>query len=164
MKTKEKEFCRLMAVGGDPLTAARKAGIRHPEQKWQALVCREDIAAEIRKNAKALRAVYEDTAVCSLYRLSLGRPNDALRLLYHEDPTDGELDALDLTSVAEIKRTKDKSVEIKFFDRIKATDKLHEVMNSSGESNSAGGLLEAMRLSAETLGRLARTEGDTDGL
>ena len=162
MKTREKEFCRLMAIYGDPYKAARQAGFRKPDEKWQELLCREDIAAHIRKFARALRAVYEDMVACSLYRLSFGRSNDALRLLYSENPTAEELEALDLTSVSEIKRTKDKSVEIKFFDRIKACNQLQVVFNSSEESNPSGGLIEAMRLSAETLGRIARTEGDAD--
>ena len=164
MKQREKDFCRLMAIYGEPERAARMAGYKHPADQWQKLLCREDIAAQIRTNAQSLRAVYEDTAVCGLYRLSFGKPSEAIRLLYREDPSDEELDALDLSSVAEIKRTKDKSVEIKFFDRIKAADKLNEALNSTKEISSGGGLLEAMRLSAQALGRIARTEDDDDGI
>lgn len=163
MKPKEKEFCRWMAVYGEPEKAARLAGYSSPADRWPRLICREDIAEEIRRNAQSLRAVYEDTALCGLYRLAFGRTNDALRLLYHENPSDRELEELDLSSVSEIKRTKDKSVEIKFFDRIKALDRLQEVLNSSKELSGSGGLIEAMRLSAQTLSRQAQSEGDADG-
>lgn len=163
MKPKEKEFCRLTAICGDPARAAREAGIKSAK-KWQRLVCRADIAAEIGRNAEALRAVYRHTAMCGLYRTALSNPCDALKLLYHEDPTDAELETLDLSSVAEIKRTKDKSMEIKFFDRVKAADKLNELLNSSEELNSSGGLIEAMRLSAQALGRSVMPAGDDDGL
>lgn len=163
MKPKEKEFCRQMAFCGDPERAAREAGYRSKE-RWKQLLCRDDIASEIRRCTNSLRAVYQNTAVCGLYRMIFSKPSDALKLLYRENPTDAELEALELYGVAEIKRTKDKSVEIKFFDRVRATDKLSELLNSSGELNSTGGLLEAMRMSAEALGREIRSEGDNDGV
>ena len=152
-----------MAVCGDPERAAREAGCRHPE-RWSRLLCRSDIAAEIRRCAEVLRSVYVSTAVSGLYRLSFGRTGDALRLLYCESPTPEELDALDLTGVAEIKRTKDKSVEIKFFDRIKALERLNDALTSSGETNTSAGLLEAMHASAHALSRLPAAEGEDDGL
>lgn len=163
MKPKEKEFCRQMAFCGDPARAAREAGYRSAE-KWKRLLCRDDIVSEIKRCADSLRAVYRETAVCGLYHMIFSKPSDALKLLYRENPTDGELEALELYGISEIKRTKDKSMEIKFFDRVKATDKLSELLNSSGELNSSGGLLDAMRQSAEALGRVSRSEGDQDGV
>lgn len=163
MKPKEKDFCRWMAVCGEPERAARLAGYRHFEERWPRLLCREDIAEEIRSNTRMLRGVYENTALCGLYRTAFGNTGNALRLLYHEEPSDRELDTLDLSSVAEIKRTKDKSVEIKFFDRIKAFEKMQDIFNSSEESKTAGSLLEAMRLSAQALSLSAQTEGEADG-
>ena len=164
MKPKEKEFCRLTAIYGDPERAARAAGYKKPARVWHRLICRQDIAAQIRENARSLLAVYRETAVCGLYRMAFDPHSDALRLLYHENPGDEELDALDLSDVAEIKRTKDKSVEIKFFDRVKVMEKLNAIFDSSGELNTSGGLLEAMRLSAQALGCAAQSEGDTDGV
>ncbi len=164
MKPKEKEFCRLMALYGESERAAREAGYKSPAERGLLLLCREDIAGEIKRCADNLRSVYEDTAVCGLYRLAFSKPGDALKLLYCENPTGEELDALDLNSIAEIKRTKDKSVEIKFFDRIKAIDKLTELLHSAGEESTGGGLIEAMRLSAQTLGKIAQSEGGSDGV
>ena len=162
MKPKEKEFCRLVAIGGDPEQASREAGYRNAD-KWKRLLCRDDIAEEIKRCAASLRAVYRNTAMCGLYRLAFGRSSDALKLLYREDPTDEELDTLDLSGIAEIKRTKDKSVEIKFFDRVKAAEKLTGLFNSPEELNSSGGLIEAMRLSARALGQTP-PEGEHDGV
>jgi len=163
MKPKEKEFCRFMAVYGEPMRAAKEAGYKHPEN-WPRLVCREDIAAEIRGCSASLRTVYQETAVSGLYRLAFGNPADALKLLYNENPSDKELEALDLSAVAEVRRTKDKSVEIKLYDRVKALDRLNDILNSSRELNPSGGLLEAMRLSAQALGRRGGSEGETDGI
>lgn len=160
MKPKEKEFCRLMAVYGDVMRAAREAGYRRPERSAMRLLCRADISEEIGRNAESLKKVYENTALCGLYRMAFSAPGDALRLLYRENLTDEELELLDLSSVAEIKRTKDKSMEIKFFDRIKAFERLNAEFNSTKEINPAGGLIEAMRLSAQALSSTAASEGD----
>ena len=162
MKPKEKEFCRLTAICGDPERAAREAGYRSAD-KWRRLICRADIAGEIRKNASTLRSIYRDTAMCGLYRMAFGKQSDALKLLYRANPSDKELEAMDLTSVAEIKRTKEKSVEIKFFERVKAAEKLNTLFNSSEELNSSGGLIEAMTLAAQALGHSTGSEGDKDG-
>lgn len=152
-----------MAICGEPERAAREAGYKHPADRGLKLLCREDIAAEIKRCGDTLRAVYEDTAVCGLYRLAFSKPSDALWLLYNEAPSAEELELLDLSAVSEIKRAKDKSVEIKFFDRIKAVDKLNDLLHSAKKDISAGGLIEAMRLSAQTLGKLSKAEGDFDG-
>ena len=55
-------------------------------------------------------------------RLAFGSTSDAFRLLMSE----GELDVqtLDLYNVSEIKKPKDGAMEIKFFDRLKALEKL----------------------------------------
>ena len=161
LKHREEEFCRLVAVLGDPAAAARQAGYRDPQEKWPSLIAREDIARGIRKAARNVRGVYEDAARCNLYRVMFSENTDAFRLLYRDTITDEELAGLNLSGVAEIKRTKDKSVEIKFFDRLKVLDKLNA---AEGESNgSAGGLLEAMRLSAQAI-LASREEDDTDGI
>jgi hypothetical protein len=161
LKHREEEFCRLVAVLGDPAAAARMAGYRDPQDRWPSLIAREDIAREIRRASRTVRGVYEDAARCSLYRVMFSDNTDALRLLYRETIPDEELAGLNLSGVAEIKRTKDKSVEIKFFDRLKALDKLSDADGEPG--STAGGLLEAMRLSARAI-LASRDEDDTDGV
>ena len=164
MKKREKEFCRLTVVTGNPQTAARRAGYRHPDEVWPELVTRPDIAAEIRQVAREVSKVFRDTLLCSVFRMMTAENNDALRLLYHEQMSDEEIAGMNLSGVAEIKRTKDKSVEIKFFDRIKALDRLSELNDAADDGTSSGGLIEAMRLSAQALhgmcGREAEDRGD----
>ena len=58
-----------------------------------------------------------------------------------------------------MKRT-DKGVELKFFDRLKALDKLSELSDTVADSRSAGGLLEAMRLSAQALREAGEMEDE----
>lgn len=162
MKKREKEFCRLTVVLGNPQTAAQRAGYRRPDEVWPELLTREDVAAEIRRVTREVSKVFRDTLLCSVFRLMTADNNDAVRLLYHEQISDEEIREMNLSGVAEIKRAKDKSVEIKFFDRIKALDKLSELNGVVSDSASAGGLLEAMRLSAQALRTLHEREDRND--
>ena len=57
-------------------------------------------------------------------RLAFGKISDAVSLLYMENPSREQLEHMDLFLVSEIKRPKDGSMEIKFFDRLKALEKL----------------------------------------
>ena len=164
MKKREREFCRLTVVLGDPQTAAQRAGYRHPEEVWTELFTRADIAAEIRRVTKEVSKVFRDTLLCGVFRMMSAQNNDAVRLLYHEEMSDREIREMNLSGVAEIKRTKDKSVEIKFFDRLKALDKLAELNETVSDSASAGGLLEAMRLSAQALHEMRDREDDGDAV
>ena len=162
MKKREKEFCRLTVVLGNPQSAARQAGYRHPDDVWPDLISRSDIVAEIRRVTREVSRVFRDTLLCSVFRLMTSDNNDAVRLLYHDEMSDDEISEMNLSGVAEIKRTKDKSVEIKFFDRIKALDRLSELNSIVADSPSAGGLLEAMRLSAQALHEMHKREDEND--
>ena len=159
MKPKEKEFCRLMTVYADPVRAAREAGYKHPESAWSALAAKEEIVGEIRRRCENIRSIYESTAVCGLYRLAYGDVSDTLTLLYREHLSEDALRALDLRNVSEIKRT-DKSVEVKFVDRIKAADKLMELQDAGAAHEKGSGLLDAILTSAEALGSRNGCEAD----
>ncbi len=159
VKPKEKEFCHLLTVCADPLRAAEKAGYKHPEKALALLVGRDDIVEEIRRLSENIRSVYESTAICGLYQLACGGIGDALELVYGDAPSSERLRELDLTCVQEIKKT-DKGIEIKFCDRVKAVDKLSEMLASRSEQSGAGGLLDAIMLSAETLGQMNGLRGN----
>ena len=70
--------------------------------------------------------------VCEgLRRLAFGEIKDAVALLFESDENIlASLDSLDLFNVSEIKRPKGGGMEIKFFDRLKALEKLREVVSS----------------------------------
>ena len=161
MKPREKEFCRLMAVYGDPIRAARMARYRDPETVWSQLAARDDIVDEIRRRCENIRSIYESTALTGLYRLAYGGVGDPLNLLYRDQISEEDLQTLDLRNVSEIKRS-DKGIEIKFCDRVKAIDKLQELLSNSSEHSGGTGLLDAMLLSAKALG--SRVGSDSDGI
>ena len=157
LKSKEAEFCRLTAVLGDPAEAARRAGLKDPEEVWPRLVARKDVCDEIRKTAVMLSKVFRDTAMCVVYRRLMSENNDALRLVFSDELSESEIAELNLSGVAEVKRN-DKGIEVKFFDRIKALDMLSSP-DSGGDGENGGGLIEAMRLSAMAL-RATAENGD----
>ena len=163
MRPREKEFCRLTAVLGDPRAAAERAGYKRPDDAWPELVTREDIAAEIHRVAAEVSKVFRDTLTSAVYRVLTADNSDAVRLLYREVVTDEEFRRMNLSGVAEMKKT-DKGVEIKFFDRIKALDKLSELGDISSDGQSSGSLIEAMRLSAQALREGRERDGGTDEL
>ena len=162
MKQKEKDFCRLTAVLGDPGKAAERAGFKDPEKAWPELVVREDIAEEIHRASSVVGRIYKDTLLCGIHRMMTADNSDVIKLVCRDRVGGEEFKERDISGVSEIKRT-DKGIELKFFDRIKLLEKLNG-FGFATEENTGGGLIEAMRLSARAL--LSSCEGneDTDGV
>lgn len=86
--------------------------------------------------------------------LAFGGIEDAVRLLFTEDPKPEDLEGLDLYNVAEIRRPRDGGMEIKFFDRIKALECLERMETESGRPD----LFEALEAGARALNK-----GESDG-
>ncbi len=144
---REVTFCRLYARLGNIREAAIQAGLP-PED---ALAVGLDILGKKknRRLVKQLRAVLSEelgsSVVCGLMRLAFGDITDAVRLLNAEEPLSSEeLSRLDLINVSEIKRVKGGGMEIKFFDRQKAMEKLLELSGDSDRRSAAQNLLGAL--------------------
>lgn len=74
----------------------------------------------------------EDEVREGLRRLAFGEIHDAVLLLFaDESRIMNELPDFNLFNVSEIKRPKGGGMEIKFFDRIKALEKLRDTESSS---------------------------------
>lgn len=86
-------------------------------------------------------------------RLAFGGVADAIRLLYDEHPGNEELGGMDFFNIAEIRRPKDGSMEIKFFDRLRALEKLEEL---EGAKQEASPLFRAVEEGARALAGEAR--------
>lgn len=82
-------------------------------------------------------------------RLAFGCVSDAVSLMFSEEATPEEIERLDLFAVSEIKRKKNGDIEIKFFDRLKALDKLREL--STGSDPAAMTLYSAIEQGAKAL-------------
>lgn len=157
LTSKERQFCYWYAQTGNGLEAAWKAGYRAlPERAALKLTQRSEIREEI--NCCAKQAGFRKEAAAGLRRLAFGSVNDALRLLFTEDGAG--IDGMDLYNVSEIKRPKTGGVEIKFFDRQKALEKLAELADGEEEAGTAfyqalerSGKLAAIALQEEPNGR-----------
>lgn len=79
-----------------------------------------------------------------LERLAYGRVNDAVALVFYEEITPHMLAEADLFNVSEIKKIKGGGVEIKFFDRQKALERLDEINNQLKNDEKAKNLVEAI--------------------
>lgn len=130
---KQRAFCAAFACTGDFGRAAKQAGyLTRPARRGAALLCSEAVREEIERIARLHGKVFANLAQLGYRRLAFGGTADAVSLLYRDNPTAEELSELDLFRVAEIKKPKDGSIEIKFFDRLKALEKLEQQQNGGG--------------------------------
>lgn len=145
LKPKEEEFCRLMAQGCAPTEAAVRAGYRlAPTKAADRLLGRGEVRRSIEQYGAAL---FKRNAVAGYERIAFGSVADAVRLCFADGVPD-DLDALDLYMVSEVKRSKN-GVEIKFFDRLKALDRLSDL--SDPEDDRAEPFYRALEEGARRL-------------
>lgn len=102
------------------------------------------------------KKVTQKDVIDGLRRLAFGDIQDAVTLLFESDENIlSILPKLDLFCVSEIKKQKGGGMEIKFFDRIKALEKLREVIGFD-DGQSAVSFYEALEKSAQNV----RPEGE----
>lgn len=102
-----------------------------------------DKAVRRRLNSCKTKEGVSAEAIEGLRRLAFGRVNDALKLLNDNIPAHTE--RLNLFNVSEIKRLKGGGVEIKFFDRLEALEKLSEIESRVSETESADSFFSALK-------------------
>ncbi len=152
LKRKEKVFCMFYAGCGNVWEAAKKAGYREPEKQGRALLGREDIIGEINRLYERNLRNARQQAYSGYERLAFGSVRDAVELLFAGDTALEQEKEPDLFNVAEIKRPKEGAMEIKFFDRFKALEKLEQW--GSGENNCSSDFYKAI------IGGIKDTEGE----
>ena len=154
---KETDFCRMYARLRNPREAALKSGFTTlPEYHAISLLSKKNIRKKIEEFEKEVIA---DEALISagLQRLAFGSVSDAVRLILSVDKNiSPDIDSLDLFNVSEIKFTSGKGMEIKFFDRLKALERL-ALLSQNGNDAGALSFYEALERSAEN-----RTESEVD--
>ncbi len=131
---RELRFCACYADSGDSVHSALSAGYSHPEESSAALLIREDINQEIARIYSARSRNCRQRARAGYERLAFGNITDAVRLMFETELSGVALESYDLFNVAEIKRPREGAMEIRFFDRIKALEKL-EASDEGAEKN-----------------------------
>ena len=150
LNEKEKLFCSYYAGFGDARGCAARAGYCiSPEKSAQKLLARADIRAEVERLEKE-RNSFSPQVEKGLCRLAFGSVADALRLMLCENTlSPEEIEKLDLFNVSEIKRPKGGGLEIKFFDRLKALEKLEKL--GTGEENPQSSFIQALSEGAKLI-------------
>lgn len=152
MTDKERLFCSYYAEDGDARGCAARAGfVVAPRRSAARLLAREEIRNEISRLEKERKALSSEVEK-GLRRLAFGSVADALKLMLCEETmTAEEIERLDLFNVSDIKRPKGGGLEIKFFDRLKALERLEKL--STGEENSQSSFIQALADGAKMLSR-----------
>lgn len=146
---KELDFCRIYVRLRNPKESAIRAGFEIlPEYRAISLLSKKEIRRKITELQKEVTAD-ENLISAGLQRLAFGSCGDAVKLILSvNQDTSPDIDNLDLFNVSEIKFTCGKGMEIKFFDRLKALEKLSEI-SQNGKETGALSFYEALERSAE---------------
>lgn len=154
---KETLFCQLFASYRNQREAALRAGFNfRPERTAARLLERPEIQKEIRACAR-LVSERANEASAGYRRVAFGSVADALILLYQDSFSKEELEALDLFSVSEIRQIKGGGLEIKFFDRLKALEKLSQIEAADSERKNDS-FYQALEEGARVLSEQRRGE------
>lgn len=141
----EKNFCRHYAESGDAVTAAREAGVRDPG-KAGALLFQDEVIDEITRLLKKRREMMLLMCENAMMRIVMSPAAAALRLARGEIAFS---DSAELRGVSEYKCT-EKGSEVRFFDKVKAFEKLCDLIELERDSSESG-LLSALSLGAKAL-------------
>lgn len=157
LKQKEQLFCYYYSKLQNSKESAIKAGygVSSAEKQGDRLLQRADIAKAI----KVLQKKFEfeslkQAVIAGLQRLAFANTNDSIRLILNGKEELSQLvDRLDLFHIAEIKMPKENAIEIKFFDRFKAFERLLEIVNQQEDTKSSSGFFNALENSASKLSK-----------
>ncbi len=91
------------------------------------------------------KKIQTDRVLTGLNKLAFGKVNDAARLVFSDElPPPEVLAKMNLFNVSEIKRDKGGGVEVHFFDRQKALERLYEYAHAGENGEAAESLLHAL--------------------
>ena len=148
LKKREKDFCREYVYCGNPKDAALRAGYTDfPEICGIRLLTEKRIKDEIAELEGKLAATRAE-ALCGYRRIAFGNISDAVKLILESDGDRLNAEKLDLFNVAEIKKPRGGGMEIKFFDRLKALEKIEQLSLSESDKYSVS-LYKAIENSAK---------------
>lgn len=141
---KQKEFCKSFLDTGSLIEAEKLSGVKDGNK----LIGDDQIIQELDRLSKMQSRSLNLLAKAGLKRLALGGIADAVSLIYMDKPDREVLQDMDLFMISEIRRHKDGNMEIKFFDRFKALDKL---MEGSELTDSAVPFYDALIMGAKSI-------------
>lgn len=157
LKKKEILFCQQYLKTGNAKESAILSGYTlSPERKSTELLAKKEICQEIDKLYSEKKKNFIYRAAIGYERLAFGNISDAVRLIYSEKLHFEEIEKMDLFNIAEIKKPRDGALEIKFFDRLRALEKLEQL--DSNESSEQKSFYTALENSIEKLKSISTPE------
>lgn len=144
-KLNAKNFAQIFVRTRNAGETARRLGAE-PEESVRL---GEQMLSDRRVKAEISKLDREDgQTLCyvktGLSRLAFGSVNDAVSLIFDDCVTQEKIMKADLFNVSEIKRVKGGGVEMKFWDRQKALEKLVELAPELKEVSDADRFLQAV--------------------
>lgn len=141
LSVQEKQFCYHVASHRNVREAAALVGYTSPIITGLKLMLNPTVKAYIQKLREA-----EDNAgevAAGLRNIAFGSIADPVKLATAKDFSELDVDALDLHMVSELKFSKGGGVELKFFDRIKALERLMDISQLRENDNDLFSALES---------------------
>lgn len=147
-----KNFARMFVHTRNAGETARRLGAPADEAVCQGekMLSSRSVQREIRRldSQDPQTLCYVKTG---LSRLAFGAINDAALLIFDENITPEKIMKADLFNVSEIKKDKGGGVEIKFWDRQKALEKLVELDPELREVSAADKFIQAVYAGSEEM-------------
>lgn len=132
LKKKEMLFCQQYLKTGNPKEAAILSGYTSsPETKAMQLLAKPDICRQINEIYSEKKKNFIYRATIGYERLAFGNISDAIRLIFSEKLNFDDIEKMNLFNISEIKKPRDGALEIKFFDRLRALEKLEQIDSDS---------------------------------
>lgn len=145
-KINVKEFITHFCWGRNAEESAIVSGVSPMMAKTQGLklLSRKSVEDLVKKKDRECK-ISDNEIASGLERLAFGRTNDAVSLVFNEEVTPEQVVQADLFNVSEIKKVKGGGVEIKFFDRQKALERLWDYKEKIHSRGNAMALVEALK-------------------
>ncbi len=135
---KETAFCYHYIKTNNAPEAARMAGYtKKPMETAIRLLSNSKISRKIEKLYSEKKITLKYKATTGYERLAFGNIADSIKLLFCENISAKDLEKMDLFNIAEIRKPREGAMEIKFFDRLKALEKLEEIDANTKDEGSA---------------------------
>ena len=144
---RKESFCAHYVLTGNPEEAARLAGYPPEEAAAAGLTLLRQCS--IQRSIQSLQRAYlerpQELVQAGLARLAFGSGADAVSLLLSgEERSPQQLRQMDLFNLSAVKRDKSGGVELHFFDRQRALERMYEYANSATGKEAAQNLLAAL--------------------
>ncbi|MDR1927956.1 MAG: terminase small subunit [Oscillospiraceae bacterium] len=147
LSAKEQSFCDFYRRTRNGREAAALAGYRaNPQHAANKLLGRREIQRALARGGAP--QAHRAEVMAGYRRLAFGAGTDALKLLFLEEAPGQEfLETLDIFNVCDIKRPKGGGLEIKFFDRCEALQRLEAFCGAADGQEEARCFYEALERS-----------------